>query len=710
MPTHARSTASTVADLSGTWRAHEGLGDLHQHFPARDFDDSAWADIQVPGHWRSTTAFVESDGPLLYRRRFGVEPIEGDRRRFLVLDGIFYYGDVWLDADYLGATEGYFFPHSFEVTALDADAEHTLALEVDCPPQRDRTRKRIVTGVFSHWDNLDPEWNPGGIWRPVRVVETGPVRIERLRVACVEATEAAARLQLDVTLDAATASSAAVTATVRGPIPDDSALGDAEMVATLAAGENTLRWTVDIEDPPLWWPRRLGGQPLCELEVTVVLGGTTSDSRTVRTALREVRMRRWRFEVNGEPLFLMGSNQGPTRMELADATPDELARDVQLALDANLDLLRVHGHVTRTELYDAADEAGLLLWQDLPLQWGYARIRKQAMHQAREMVDALSHHPSIALWCAHNEPLAIDFAPGTSPSALQLARAAASMFLPSWNKDVLDRSVARAIRRADSSRPVDLHSGVLPGIGSLGTDSHFYFGWYHGQLDGLAPTVQVVPRLARFVSEFGAQAVPDHAEFMEPERWPDLDWERLAAHHACQKAVFDQHVPPVGFTTFGAWRAATQEYQAAVVQLQIEDLRRIRFDPTGGFCHFCFADGHPSVTWSVLDHERAPKLGYAALRDACRDVLPTVDPRTGEVHVVNETRTTLRGAVLTVEVDSDVRRFSGIVTAGAVTYVGEVDVREALSISVTLEHPDAGTVRNSYGELLLRLVRARSSA
>ena len=41
--------------------------------------------------------------------------------------------------------------------------------------------------------------------------------------------------------------------------------------------------------------------------------------------------------------------------------------------DANLDLVRVHAHVARPELYDAADELGLLVWQDLPLQWGYAR-------------------------------------------------------------------------------------------------------------------------------------------------------------------------------------------------------------------------------------------------------------------------------------------------------------------------------------------------
>ena len=76
-------------------------------------------------------------------------------------DGIFYYGDVWLDGDYLGATEGYFVHHSFEVTdALSARDDHVLALEVACPPQRDRTAKRTVTGVFGHWDAADTVVQP----------------------------------------------------------------------------------------------------------------------------------------------------------------------------------------------------------------------------------------------------------------------------------------------------------------------------------------------------------------------------------------------------------------------------------------------------------------------------------------------------------------------------------------------------------------------
>src|SRR3954454_12030116 len=164
-------------DLSGPWRAAIADDELRRTAVGLDYDDStaAWTDIAVPGHWRSVDAFAESDGPLLYRTRFDVEPSVRGERRWIVLDGIFYQADVWLDGAYLGDAEGYFFPHSYDVTALAGiGREHVLAVEVACAPQHDVQAKRNITGVFQHWDCIDPSWNPGGVWRPVRLERTGP--------------------------------------------------------------------------------------------------------------------------------------------------------------------------------------------------------------------------------------------------------------------------------------------------------------------------------------------------------------------------------------------------------------------------------------------------------------------------------------------------------------------------------------------------------
>ena len=130
-----------------------------------------------------------------------------------------------------------------------------------------------------------------------------------------------------------------------------------------------------------------------------------------------------------------------------------------------------------------------------------------------------------------------------------------------------------------------------------------------------------MPRLADLSSEFGSQAHPDSEDFMDAARWPDLDWTRLAHTHCLQREPFDRYVPPEQYANYDDWRAATQRYQATILKHHIETLRRLKYRPTGGFAAFYWADAHPAVTWSVLDHERKPKLGYYALAAACAPVI-----------------------------------------------------------------------------------------
>ncbi len=639
-------------ELRGVWRAALASDELRRTAVEPTYDDSAWSEIEVPGHWRSHPGFADSDGPVVYRHRYQLAPPEPGRRRWITLDGVFYQADVWLDGAYLGDPEGYFAPHSFDVTALSAlDADHVLTVEVTCQPQRSVRGKRSITGVFQHWDAIDRRWNPGGLWRPVQVHDTGPVRLARLRVLTRDADDARAHLLLTARLDSDVRRRVVLRTRVDGQVV-------AETEHVLATGTNDVGWAVDVDRPQLWWPRALGEQPLTDVVVEVVVDGEPSDRAERRTGCRTVAWNDWILSVNGERLFLKGSNLLPTCAGLADATPDMVRRDVELALDAGLDVLRVHGHIGRPELYDEADRVGLLLIQDFPLSWGYARsVRRQAVDQAREAVDLLGHHPSIALWIGHNDPVAAGV--GIEGDSLRSRlRFIAGQQLPTWNKTVLDRWVKRSFERADPTRATVPHSGVLPHLPLLdGTDSHLYFGWYHGDAGDLERLAARLPRLVRFVSELGAQAVPDAADFLDADRWPDLDWEQLAERHGLQKWVFDQHVPPAEFADLDGWRRATQRYQADLLRRQVEALRRLKYRPTGGFCTFCFNDAAPTVSWSVLDHERRPKAGYAALRDACAPLIVTAtwppaivapgDPLELDLHVVNDLRHDLAPAVVT---------------------------------------------------------------
>ncbi len=675
--------------------------DLRRVYAEPGFDDTHWPEVSVPGHWQTSEAFATNHDPLFYRTAFSTHPAAEQDRYWLRFEGIFYDADVFLDGGYLGETSGYFFPHAFEITdQVRARDFHDLAIEVSCTSPSDLQHKRNLTGAFQHSSHLDRTKNPGGIWRPVTFDRTGPVTIRFFRVICTDCTERQATLAVRAVVDTAVAREVRFHTEVVGVEHD--------LVQPLAAGENRVEWTVTVDDPERWWPHSLGEQPLHEVVTSVLVDDDISDARTVRTGFRSVGVRDWIYRINGERLFLKGATAGPTRMFIADAPTEEIVGDLRAAKEAGLDFLRVHTHIARPELYAAADELGILLWQDFPMHQGYDRgVRGQAGRQAREMVDLLGHHPSIFTWCGHDEPDGRDDAT-PSPSLVKSNR-------PGWNRTVLDRTIKRAIAKNDPSRPIVAHSGVAPHLPLLdGTDSHLWFGWHGpGNAADLVEAAARMPRLVRFVSEFGAQSVPIGSTFCEPQHWPRLDWDTLERHHGLDRDTLARRVPPSMFETFDEWAEATRRYQASVIKIQIETLRRLKYSPTGGFSVHHLADSHPAISTSLLGHDRRPKPAFDAVTDACRPVIVTADPlpfaplpgttvQLG-VHVVSDLRSGNTGVVraeLTDPTGTREWRWEGDIAGDAVTRVGEVDwVVPAQTGEVTLDLELTGkglTATNRY--------------
>jgi len=650
--------------LAGTWLVTRADEARRRTVADRELDTSDWAEAPVPGHWRDADGLHDADA-VLYRHRFETARARG-RRRWLSIDGLCYQGDIWLDGAYLGATEGYFAQHVFDVTdLLDAGSEHLLAIEATCSHPGDRLDKRNITGVLQHSDILDDDINPGGLWRDVRIEETGPVRIDDLQVLALEADTDRAILRFRATLDSAATHRAQVI-TLVDPASDNGGSGAAahhlqELV--LAKGRNEVEWHVAVESPELWWPRALGPQPLYDVRVTVSLGDEVSHVRKRRTGLRTFELRNWIAAINGERLFLKGSNLGPTSIDLAATTPAHHRRDLAMATTAGLDLLRIHGHIAAPDLYREADRIGMLLWQDFPLQWGHSRsIRREAMRQADLLVTQLGHHPSVVIWSGHNEPGRVAHRPGhriDAEAGHGLRRSVWAAQSPSWNRSIIDRSVQQTLRSSDPTRPTIAHSGVAPHLPKLdGTDSHLYLGWRSGRVDDIAAVGKRMPRLIRFVSEFGAQALPDDEtiEAALAEEFPNIDCETLARLGG-QLDLLAAHTPPADSPTWSDWVEATQKRQAHVIRHTIEMLRVLKYRPTGGFCQFLLADAMPFVTPSVLDHERRPKLGWHALVAACRPVIAVADLHADSIatgahscviHVVSDLRTDIGDSALTV--------------------------------------------------------------
>ena len=376
----------------------------------------------------------------------------------------------------LGRHEGYFAAQEHEVTPWVA-AENTLLVEVECPEERDKRGKRMIAGVFSHWDALDPATNPGGIWLPVELIATGPTRIKQLLLHTQTIGDATAELRYRVDLDAAVAGDA----TLRWTLTPKNFAGEIQVIEqrrALAAGQQELAGLLDVRDPQLWWTHDLGHPSCYTITLAVMQDGAVSDERAVTFGIRRFEMQKSIAYINGVRLFIKGNNYAPGDTRIATMTSERYTNDMRLVQECHMNMLRVHAHVDHPLFYEAANLAGILLWQDFPLQWLYRReVLPEARRQVGQMVRQLYNHPALAIWCMHNEPLyVVDTKDESWHTRL---RTYASVLLWNWNRNVLDTQLKRLTEQADRTRPAVRSSGEysVPGLRE-GTDAHFYYGWY----------------------------------------------------------------------------------------------------------------------------------------------------------------------------------------------------------------------------------------
>jgi beta-mannosidase len=709
--------------LTGPWRAHATDDDLRRKFIEHDFDDADWYPVTVPGHWAEQDKLA-SRRSVLHRTKFTLERDQAAGvQHWLVFDGIWQSADVWFDGAYLGPTDRWFTSDEFDITEqvnASQTGEHTVAVEVMSQRPNVDGPTRNLNGIFDDPDIVGHQ-NRGGIWQPVRIVSTGPVRMIKNRVVCTEATETGAKLHLRSHLLSEEARSVTITTTLRPPG------GAPPVVSTrdydLASGATVLEWDLAITEPELWWPWELGDQPQYRVTVSVEVGESISDIWERTVGLRQVRMKNYVLWVNGERLFGRGADLWPTTALPADASAELIAADVDRAKQLGLNLLRVESHVARPELYEAADKAGMMIWQDMPMRGEVKRtIQSNAVDAAHRLVDKLGGHPSIVVWCAHYDPAGTSTGrhPLTAVPSRRSIFSVAKQQAPTWTKSVLDRLVGRAFNRADGSRPVIQGSGAWPSAPRFdGTDTHLKFGWFAGtgrELEGFA---RRLPRMVRWVSSFGSQSIPVNPDVKVLD-WP-ADLGLLAERYGLSEHGFREYLPTSDSPTIDDWVEASQAYQGTLLRRQIETLRRLKYKPTGGFTFAALADCRPAISMAVFDHLRQPKQAAGAVRAACQPVIVVADRLPAELHADE-------GVLLDVHVVSDRREpltdleavaelswpggqhqwaWRGQVGADGVARVGSInwvvpDVEGPVELSLTLSNGGTKLASNDYLSVVQR--------
>jgi beta-mannosidase len=605
-------------DLNGDWTAtNERTGETRT--------------LSTPANW--FLCGIDSGGVWVYERSFTlVDEPPDDALVRLVFEGVDYETEVWLNGVFLGKrVVGYFQPFSFVVSSLlkFGGEPNTLRVRVCSEPERPEDwslRKRQIKGIFGHhdtrpggaWSERGQEGNTGGIWGRVFLQAETAVSAESVQIRAVPPANPAsadepAVAYVAVALRAEKTRRVSVQYAIEecGSFASPQRYESARREYVVHAGQTVVYDTLHIRNPRLWEPVGMG-EPFLYNLVTLVArkyGGARGeeicserrDKFGIRTARYDAHTGEWL--VNGKRVFLRGVNYIGGQY-LSAMSRESYLRDALLMTAANVNAVRVHAHIARKEWYDLCDSLGILVWQDFPLQWGYADdadFVREAARQTRVMIDVLGNHPSVIVWCLQNEP----------PFDADWMQYKYQNYQPLQNA-ALNRILTRVARFADPSRYVHPYSA---------TSEHRWEGWYVG-----AWTDYARPTREKLITEFGAQALPAlptlKAILGDTLRLPTTpqEWKRWEYHNFQPHETFTFAKVPTGRSVEEFIRN-TQAHQARVVELAAESYRLQRYKPVGAIFQFMFVEAWASMNWGIVDFQRLPKPAYYALAEAYQPTL-----------------------------------------------------------------------------------------
>ncbi len=503
------------------------------------------------------------------------------------------------------------------------------------------------------WD-WGPDTATSGIWRPVTLESWSVARLASIRpVATLDG--AAGRLAVHVTVERS-----------GSPVRPDEPLTLVGRIAgqsttvVVAPDETAAVLELAVADVDVWWPAGYGEQPLYDLDVvlTTASGTTTLDRAHRRIGFRDVRLDMtpdaagvpFVLVVNGVPVFVKGVNWIPDDPFPHRVDAARYARRLDQALAANVNLVRVWGGgiYESEDFYDAADERGLLVWQDFLFACAaYAEeepLRAEVEAEAREAVARLGSHPSLVVLNGCNENLwghqEWDWQP-----RLEGRTWGAWYYHELFPRIVAELAPHVAYTPGSPFSPVpgDAHNSEPNGT------MHLWDEW------NAQDYLHYRDHRPRFVAEFGWQGPPAWSTLtaaldddpLTPES-PGMQVHQKAADGNVK--LTDGLLPHLPLpSTMPEWHWAMQLNQANAVRTAVEHFRSLAPHCLGAVV-WQLNDCWPVVSWSAVDSDGREKPLWYAMREAFAPRLLSVQPsRHGLVVAVsNDTASPWAGSVRVV--------------------------------------------------------------
>ncbi|MGN7297104.1 beta-mannosidase [Ferdinandcohnia sp. SAFN-114] len=654
---------------------------------APDYIDHFWMTANVPGDVHST--LIQKgliDNPFFghndlkskwvsekiwwYRTEFHYDKknLQSDERLELIFEGLDTYATVYLNGCEIASTENMYIPHVFDVTREVLDGKNIIAVKFDVVADvlkekeknywagygKDRIWARKAQSHFG-WD-WGPQIVTTGIWKEVRLEKRKIAKIDSVFARTVEIKNDRAIVEIDVDTK---------TFVRNKPLAVNVKFHDGSngMIKTAQVTRNHVNFTIELENPKLWWTHDLGTPHLYTLDVELLCDDETIDSETTQVGVRTIEVmqkdaegnNRFTFVLNGVEIFAKGANWIPIDSFIG-ATPD--SRYSQLltqAREAHMNMIRVWGGgiYERDIFYQECDRLGMLVWQDFMFACAlYPDYNYNYMQNVRTEIEAaikmLRNHPSIAIWCGNNE----------NDWLYEVEYTAGNINTPFYGEKIYHELIPELLDELDTSRlywPSSPYGGNDHDSQEVG-DRHNWQVW-HGNVEprkfgenlGQDYSVEGVSfknykkDFTRFSSEFGMHASANRFTLEDnlPEGtfyWgsDEMSYRNKDYHH--QKGIMLMEGYTGIPTDIEEYMNFSMLTQAEGLKCGIEHYRRNK-PFTSGALVWQLNDCWPGTSWSMIDYYQLPKASYFYAKKFFHPLLLTIDHDVGsdlKIWVVND--------------------------------------------------------------------------